>query len=411
MTRSLANALLVIALAFGPGHAYAQSPDVSAQLQAARTAVDAKNYVAAQELLQAALKKAPDNQAARFLLARVLAWSSAFGKAIEQYQTLLGMSPGNADYLLGLGQTRVWNGQPEQALAPLRKARTLAPDYLDVWRVELTALRAIDTEDSKAQATLLRQAAATRFTEAQLATLPQEAAVATPAQSWTEFGAGGGAERLSNGRDPWYSAQIDVSHRFESGHSLYGFAQVEERFRQQDETLGADVYVPIGEDWLVQLEGAVGNNNQVLPKWALFGRVDFEVTKGFLIGAAYKRSQYLVPTVDIATFAVQKYWSNFRAGLAINASSVERAHPVYSRTAELDYYYGERSFIGISGSTGSEAEFINASRIVNRHTRSVVVRGRHWVWKDAALEYALNRSDVGDIFRRYGIRLGIRWRY
>jgi YaiO family outer membrane protein len=292
----------------------------------------------------------------------------------------------------------------------VRKARALAPDYLDVWRVELTALRAINTDTSRAEAALLRQGAAGRFTKAQLATLAkQDKAIAS--QSWTEFGAGGGYERLNNGRDPWYQADIDVTHRLESGYSLYGFARVNERFTQQDETLGVGMYLPLGKRWLVQLEGAVGNDNQVLPKWALYGRVDFEVAKGFLLGAAYKRSQYLLPTVEIATFAVQKYWSNFRAGFTINASSVERNHPVYSRTAELDYYYGERSFVGISGASGSEAEFVNANRIVNRHTRSAVLRGRHWVDEDTALEYALNRSDVGDIFRRYGIRLGIRWRY
>lgn len=410
MNRRLRALLASMVLTLSANPTSAQDASVDAQLQAASALVEAKDYEAARQLLTSTLARAPDNQAVRFLLARVFAWSSAFGPAIEQYQALVAVSPGNADYLLGLGQTQVWNGQPELALVPLRKARALAPDYLDVWRVELTALRAVNTDTSRAEAALLRQAAAARFTEAELATLPsQEVAIAR--QSWTEFGAGGGYEHLSNGRDPWYSADVDVAHRFESGYSLYGFARVNERFKQQDETFGGGVYAPLGKRWLVQLEGAVGNDNQVLPKWLLYGRVDFEVAKGFLLGAAYKRSQYLVPTVDIATFAVQKYWSNFRAGFTINASSVERNHAVYSRTAEFDYYYDERSFIGISGSTGSEAEFVNATRIVNRHTRSAVLRGRHWIHKDTALEYALNRSDVGDIFRRYGIRLGIRWRY
>lgn len=232
---------------------------------------------------------------------------------------------------------------------------------------------------------MLREQAAGQFSASELASLPQPS-VPAGQRSCTEVAFGAGYERLSNGRDPWSSADLDLSHRFANEIAIYGGAATEKRFKIRDKTLSAGISLPLHDRIVVPLEAATGGGNKVLPQWTLVGRAQFELSQGFILGTGYKRNQYLLPTVDIATFSAEKYRSNYRASVAFDVVSVENSHPVYSRSAALDYYYGDRSFVGIFGSTGSEAEFITGQDILTRHTRAFVARGRHWLNDSAALE-------------------------
>jgi cytochrome c-type biogenesis protein CcmH/NrfG len=55
----------------------------------------------AEEMLQQWLAGHPEDQEARFLLARVLAWQEKHTEALTQYDHLLKNDPNNGDYLAG----------------------------------------------------------------------------------------------------------------------------------------------------------------------------------------------------------------------------------------------------------------------------------------------------------------------
>lgn len=55
----------------------------------------------AEEMLQQWLARHPEDQEARFLLARVLAWQEKHAEALTQYDHLLETEPNNGDYLAG----------------------------------------------------------------------------------------------------------------------------------------------------------------------------------------------------------------------------------------------------------------------------------------------------------------------
>jgi tetratricopeptide (TPR) repeat protein len=55
----------------------------------------------AEEMLQQWLASNPEDQEARFLLARVLAWQEKHAEALEQYERLIKKEPDNGDYLKG----------------------------------------------------------------------------------------------------------------------------------------------------------------------------------------------------------------------------------------------------------------------------------------------------------------------
>ena len=55
----------------------------------------------AEEMLKQWLDNHPEDQEARFLLARVLAWQEKHAEALEQYERLLLKEPANGDFLMG----------------------------------------------------------------------------------------------------------------------------------------------------------------------------------------------------------------------------------------------------------------------------------------------------------------------
>lgn len=66
----------------------------------------------AEEMLQQWLASHPEDQEARFLLARVLAWQEKHSEARAQYERLLENDPGNGDYRTGMSMLPV-TARPE----------------------------------------------------------------------------------------------------------------------------------------------------------------------------------------------------------------------------------------------------------------------------------------------------------
>jgi TolA-binding protein len=66
-----------------------------------RVMVENSRLSDAEEMLQQWLDGHPEDQEARFLLARILAWQDKHADALAQYIRLLEKEPGNNDYLRG----------------------------------------------------------------------------------------------------------------------------------------------------------------------------------------------------------------------------------------------------------------------------------------------------------------------
>lgn len=70
----------------------------------------------AEEMLRQWLSTHPEDQEARFLLARILTWQEKHTEALEQYSHLLENDPENGDYITG----RAMSAPPESQNPPGR---------------------------------------------------------------------------------------------------------------------------------------------------------------------------------------------------------------------------------------------------------------------------------------------------
>lgn len=94
---SLAILLLGASLATIPA-AWSASP----AFDQTRVMVEGAHLGDAEEMLQQWLASHPEDQEARFLLARVFAWQGKRGEALLEYARLLKQDPGNGEYLEGM---------------------------------------------------------------------------------------------------------------------------------------------------------------------------------------------------------------------------------------------------------------------------------------------------------------------
>jgi cytochrome c-type biogenesis protein CcmH/NrfG len=120
----------------------------------------------AEEMLRQWLGDHAEDQEARFLLARVLAWQDKRVEALGEYGRLLDDAPDNSDYLLGKALVLVRGGQARSALPLLRKARRLSPYNEQIWRLQIEALRVAGGKKRQQQARLILDEIQRRFSPA-----------------------------------------------------------------------------------------------------------------------------------------------------------------------------------------------------------------------------------------------------
>lgn len=120
----------------------------------------------AEEMLRQWLGEHAEDQEARFLLARVLAWQDKRAQALEEYDRLLAEQPSHSDYLLGKALVLVRGGQARSALPLLRKARRLSPYNEQIWRLQIEALRVAGGKKRQQQARFIRDEIQRRFSPA-----------------------------------------------------------------------------------------------------------------------------------------------------------------------------------------------------------------------------------------------------
>jgi YaiO family outer membrane protein len=73
------------------------------------------------------------------------------------------------------------------------------------------------------------------------------------------------------------------------------------------------------------------------------------------------------------------------------------------------YYSTDFSNLTLSYTTGREVENVGPpTGIVTTDVRDVSLYGRHWLSRDWALTYDVHWHEQGDLYTRYGARIGLR---
>ena len=239
------------------------------------------------------------------------------------------------------------------------------------------------------------------------------AATAQAQDAFLDVEAGGTYEHLSNGRDPWSSVYLDAARQFAPRQTLYGGVRETERFAFRDSEIGLGYSQPLGAKWTAVLEGTYSSQHNVLAENSVFGQLAWAAPAGWVVSAGARRSEYTTSRVNLLAGTVERYWSAFRAGYSIYNGRPEGSGSATSHRVFLDHYYdGERSRIGVGAGWGREVENQGPpTGILTTDIRNLTIGGRHWLSGNWAVAWDGWTQQQGDLYRRTGGRLGLRYRF
>lgn len=395
--------------------------------------------VVPERTLRRQLARQPGNADIRFQLARILGMQQRYEEARTEYSRLLKGSPKNVDFLFGLAQVELWRGQPVNALPLLQKARRLAPNYADVWRVEIQALLALGNAEYVRQAAELRKEALGRFPQADwhFSRLDEverpEAAVATdvtpiprsalgvkapevlPALS-SEFSpkerkvweAGFSSESLTQGLGNWRSRYVlGEWHRTER-MLIYGGLRETERYRLNDREFHIGAWLPVQVGLDLQIEGGSASPHHLLPAHYSQFQLHFRPAERWSMAAGLRRAAYDSGGSRVINFSIDRYLGNERFGYSLYGGRPEGASYSPSHRFQWAHHYGNRDWFGISLTRGRETEYSSGGVFRTSQVRSASLSGQQGLTPGWALTWEVGKVHQGDFYSRRGIRLGLR---
>lgn len=377
-------------------------------LDAASRAVDEGRLDVAERLLSDGLAIDPEDAASRFLRARVRSWAGQWDDARSDYERLLQRDAGNADYLLGQAQVLLWSGSPREAVAVARRARTLAPDYEALWRLELTALLASGDTEARSAAEGLVIDARQRFPDSSWP-LPEQAPAASAA--YLQIGATVVQESLGSGFADWRSTVVEAEHRSDRGRALYGRVRATERFGLRDREIVGGTHLSVAGDWVAGFELSYSPTAEVLPAHALTVSMQRPLPGGWGVSASARRAVYSDTRADLLSGGVERYWRDFRFGYQLFRGKADGANATFSHAVRTDWYYRDGSSAGLMLVKGREQESVGGGRLITTQVQAFALLGEHRVTPGWALTWGINRHRQGAIYRRDGISVGFRHRF
>lgn len=391
---SARNACMLVActgfvlLALGVRAAEPEADEVDA-------AIAAENYTLAAELLREELVEAPADEPARFTLARVLGWGGDYEAALSEYDALLEASPDNVDYSLGRAHVLAWDGRDGAALEELARARSLAPSYEAVWRLELSLLERSAGNESRIRA--LRDRAAQRFPEARWW---RERAETRSAEATTELTVGAVHQALSRAVPDWSAFSMRVTRQRDADSSFYGALSREQRFDRADVVIGAGGSWALSEHWTTGVDLDIGADTDFLPRGSVAGWAARALPSGWEARFRLRQRRYSADEVTSTAITAGRYFGDFRVAYTYDRSRLHDEASFATHIAALNYFHSERTRINVTIAEGQEAEAIAPGRVLRTDVRGISVGAQHGLGERWRLSWWLGAHRQGELYRR-----------
>lgn len=227
---------------------------------------------------------------------------------------------------------------------------------------------------------------------------------------YTEVEADAGVNSLSNGSPAWHDQEFDWRQR-ETDASSYGFALGHaERFDLSDRYLTADGHLPFSSSWSLDGEASFSPEHNVLPQDSLFAALNYSLPSAWNLQAGFRYSRYTGSDADVASFGVEHYFGGWRAAYNLYEGSSGGASGA-SNVLRLDWYYGDRSHVGLGLVHGNEVERTSPVTLVITQVSGAFLTGAQEFGTHWACTYTLGVTSLQDFYTQRGFLVGLAYRF
>ena len=337
----------------------------------------------------------------RFQRARTLAQQGDFEQALIEYAILTAQHPDNVDYLFGEAQVRFWSGDRRCALQLASRARQLAPDYEDVWRLEYQILQSNVESANSERLDAFRRSAYARFPSADW--LRQDRTEEAPRYRW-EFGYN--RESLDNGAADWQNVYVYMDRRTANDSVLSVALAEHRRFSLTDTETAIGGGMTVYRSWLLDGAVRISPDAEFLPEIVVDAGVSRLLGNGWIAGVDLRHRRYPDDTVNTVGLNVEYYFSNFRAAYHVDNTRLASSGS-FTHRGVLNYYTETGAQYGLTVAAGDEVEIIAPGQLLEMDISAIAVSGRHPLSERFSIVWRVGTHRQGSIYRRNNVGLSI----
>lgn len=315
-------------------------------IKAREEAFDNDNYSAAIQLMEDAVRKAPEYVDLIIFLGRLYTWTDQTEKARSFLQNAFDRDPGYEDAAMAYASMEYWNDNSPRALEIVNIALDKKPDSEKLGILKSKILRDLKKfqEAHQVLTDLLEYNPKSTEARSLIQTIKSESAL-------NQIGLSYDFVYFDKRFDqPWHLASLDYTRQTKLG-SVASRLNYANRFGSGTTQFEMDMYPRISNTFYAYVSGGVSNDRGIFPKYragfSLYSNLPgaFEADAGF-------RWLYFSNSTWIYTFSVGKYyknyWFNFRTYLTPSDAGFSNSYGLTIRY----YFGGADDYLGLKLGTG-----------------------------------------------------------
>jgi YaiO family outer membrane protein len=337
----------------------------------------------------------------RYQSARAAAQAGEIEWAMQEYAKLMLEEPDNVDYLFAYGQALFWSNDARRSIRILERARKLAPDYEDIWKLEYRARVTAMRDPSSESAEQFRRLAASRFPDAVWHRRSKE-----PASRKYHWEFETSREYLDNGAPDWQQVHALFGRKLTEKAQLTLSASTLSRFDTTDTQFGSGASLNVGENWTVSGGVAVSSSPSFLPEIAVELQSNRRFEHGWVGGVRLRRREYEITSVGSIGILTERYFGKFRIAYSLDSARLSSEQAVvHAMTAN---FYASTGFqLGVVLAVGEEIEIVGPGQLLRTDVNSMALTGRHPINEYLGLAWRLVTHRQGQLYRRNAIGISI----
>lgn len=337
----------------------------------------------------------------RFLYAREAAHAGDFDRAMQEYARLVLDEPDNVDYIFGYAQVLFWSDNLERSPRFLERARKLAPDYEDIWKLEYQARISATRNEPIASFDQFRQMAANNFPSAEWHRVIDKAI--SRKYRW-EFSAS--RELLDNGAPDWEQLDVLFGRNLTEKVLATLSASTMNRFGTRDTQFGFGGSLEVGENWTATVGFTISSSPNFLPDTGLDLELRRRFEHGWAGGVRWRRRNYEISSVNSFGLITERYIRKYRIAYSLDNARLSYEQAVV-HALTVNFYANSGSRLGVILAAGEEVEIGGPGQLLKTDVNSIALTGRHPINKHLGFGWRLATHRQGPFYRRNSIGISI----
>lgn len=216
-------------------------------------------------------------------------------------------------------------------------------------------------------------------------------------------------QRLSNGFPEWQERSLRLAYQRQRQMNAEVSLLSAERFGLLDRQISAQYGQALDEKLYASVDASYSPEHQYLPQRSLGGMLQYEFAPSWLVHGGGKSLRYDAGTADGGTLMLEHYFASFSWALAWRPTWVLGTQ-TSSSELRLGYYPGETNAMTLSLSSG-QVPLVAGTALLLVDVQSAVLGGRYWFTPRWSASYALNSTQVTNLYTRTGIRAGVQYAF